>query len=90
MARAYVEFRNVGAGLGGGFKDINDLKPMKYNEAIYGPYGKAWKQEIKNEHNCMVKNQVFEEVNKHDLPEGTKVIDSNWVCQKKSTRTLRG
>jgi hypothetical protein len=38
----------------------------------------------------MVKNQVFEEVNKNDLPEGTKVIDSTWVCKKKSTGTLQG
>ncbi len=38
----------------------------------------------------MVKNQVFEEVNKNDLPEGAKVIDSTWACKKKSTGTLRG
>ncbi len=38
----------------------------------------------------MVKNQVFEEVNKSDLPEGAKVIYSTWVCKKKSTGTLYG
>ncbi len=61
---------------------------MKYNEAINGPNGKAWKREIKNEHNCMVKNQIFVEVNKNDLPDGTKVIDSTWACKKKITETL--
>ena len=62
---------------------------MKYNEAIHGPDGKAWKQEIENEHNFIVTNQVFKEVNKNNLHEGTKVIDSTWVCKKKSTGTLR-
>ncbi len=36
-----------------------------------------------NEYNCMVKNQVFEEVNKSDLSEGTNVIDGTWVYKKK-------
>ncbi len=76
MARAYVKFSNVGAGLGGGFEDTNELKPMKYNKAINGPDCKAWKWEIKNEHNCMVNNRMFEEMEKSDLPEGMKIIDS--------------
>ncbi len=46
VAGVYVEFRNIGAGLGGGFENTNKLKPMKYNEAIHGPDVKAWKQEI--------------------------------------------
>ncbi len=45
---AYVEFSNVGAGLGGGFENTNELKPMKYNEAIHGPDGEVWNQEIKS------------------------------------------
>ncbi len=63
---------------------------MKYNEAINGPDGEAWKQEIKNEHNRMVKNQVFEEVNKNELHEGTKVIDSTWSCRRKSQEPCVG
>jgi hypothetical protein len=37
VAGAYDEFSNVGSGLGGGFENTNELKPMKYNEAIHGP-----------------------------------------------------
>ncbi len=80
----------MGAGLGGGFEDTNELKSMKYKEAKTGPYGKAWKQEIKNEHNFMVNNRVFEGVNKSDLPKGAKVIGSTWACKKKGTGTLNG
>ncbi len=38
----------------------------------------------------MMKNRVIEEVNKFELPEGSKVINSTWACKKKSTGTLGG
>jgi hypothetical protein len=80
-----IEFPNVGAGIGGGFENTMELKPMKYEEAINRPDGKAWEKEIENEHDRMVKNDVWEPVKKSLLPKGTKVIDSTWVCKKKST-----
>jgi hypothetical protein len=36
-----------------------ELKPIKYNEAINGPDGKAWEKEIENEHDRMVKNNAW-------------------------------
>jgi hypothetical protein len=71
-----MEFANVGAGIGGGFENTMELKPMKYKEAINRPDGKAWEKEIKNEHDRMVKNDAWEPVKKSSLPKGTKVIDS--------------
>ncbi len=88
MAGAYVEFSNVGAGLGGGFENTNELKPMKYNEAIHGPDGEAWKQEIENEHNCMVKNQVFEE--KTTFPKAQRSLTSNWHVRIKTQEPCEG
>ena len=38
----------------------------------------------------MIKNKVFEAVERSSLPTGTKVIDSTWACKKKSNGTLRG
>ncbi len=67
-----------------------ELKPMKYEEAIYGPDGEAWAKEIENEHDRMVKNNAWEPMKKSSLPKGKEVIDSTWVCKKKSTRKLRG
>ena len=40
---------------------------MKYNKAIKGPAGEAWKAKIENEHNRMVKIDVFDVVKKADL-----------------------
>jgi hypothetical protein len=84
-----MEFANVDAGIGGGFDNTMELNPMKYNEAINGSDRKAWEKEIESEHDCMVKNDAWELVKKSLLPKGTKVIDSTWVCKKKSTGKLR-
>ena len=43
VANAYTEFLNIGAGIGCGFKNTSELKPMKYKAAINGPDGEAWK-----------------------------------------------
>ena len=37
----YVEYANVGAGVGGGFENTAELKPMKYEQAINGPEAEA-------------------------------------------------
>ena len=79
----------VKAGIGGGFENTEELKPMKYKEAISDPDGEAWKVDILNEYKRMVANNVFEAVNSKDLPPGTKIIDSTWACKKKSNGTLR-
>jgi hypothetical protein len=86
----YLEIESVGAGLGGGFTNTNELKVMKYREAVNGPDGDSWKEEIINEHNRMLKNEVFEAVDKESLPPGTKPIDSTWACKLKSNGTKRG
>ncbi len=36
-----------------------------------------------------MKNEVFEVVEKLELPDGAKVIDSTWACKKKSNGVLR-
>ena len=83
-----MEFSNIRASIGGGFENTMELKPMKYKEAINGPYRKAWEKEIENEHVRMVKNNAWEPVKKSSLPKGTKVIDSTWACMKKSIGKL--
>ncbi len=85
-----MEFANVRAGIGGGFENTLEIKPWKYEEAINGPDGKSWAKEIKNKHNNMVKNDVWEPVKKSSLPKGIKVIDSTWACKERSTINLRG
>jgi hypothetical protein len=87
---ALTKYVNVGAGIDGGFTNTQELKVMKYHEAINGPDGDAWKAEVKKEHNRMVQNKVFELVSLSDLSKNEKVIDTTWAMKKKSSRTLRG
>jgi hypothetical protein len=48
------------------------------------------RKKIENEHDRMVKYNVWESVKKRLLPKGTKVIDSTWAYKKKSTGKLCG
>ena len=61
---------------------------MKYEQAISGPDAKEWLAEIENKDDRMIKNKVFEVVERKHLPPGTKVIDSTWACKKKGNGTL--
>ncbi len=63
---------------------------MDYKEAVSGPDGENWKDEVENEYQRMLANKVFEVVLQKDLPPGTKLIDSVWAMKKKSNGTLRG
>ncbi len=90
LLHLFAEISNVGAGVGGGFENTQELRVMTDNAAINGPDGECWKVEVENEYNCMVKNKVFETVYKKDLQPGTKIIDSVWAMKKKSNGTLRG
>ncbi len=45
--------------VGGGFTNTNELRVMKYHEALTGPDGKKWKAEVKTEHKRMVKSGVL-------------------------------
>ena len=87
---AYSEVANVGAGLGGGFKNTEELHPMKLEEAMSGPDADAWAKEIEKEHSRMVENKVWEVVPRSEVPKGTRAIDSTWACKKKSNGMLRG
>jgi hypothetical protein len=84
------EYINVGAGVGGGFTNTNELHVMKYHEAVNGPDGKKWKAKVKTEHGRMVKSGVFEKVKLSELPSEVKIIDTTWGIKKKSNGTLHG
>lgn len=47
-----------------------------------------WNNDIKVEHDKMVKYNVFKVVNKKDLPRGTKLFDSAWAMKKKPDGTF--
>ncbi len=78
----------MGAGVGGGFSNTQELRVMKYHEVINGPDGELWKEEVKKEHKRMIDSRVFEPVNLSKMPDGVKLIDTTWAMKKKSSGTL--
>ena len=81
-----IEFRCVGAGLGGGFQDTHELHVMKYDEAMNSHWNKA----VEEEHDRMKKHTMFEQVLISELPPGTNVIDSTWAMKKKASGVYHG
>ena len=85
LANLYVEYSNVGADVGRGFENTNELKPMKYKQAISGLDAKEWRAEIDNEHDRMVKNSVFEPIKRKNLPPGKKSLTAHGHARRKAT-----
>jgi hypothetical protein len=63
---------------------------MKYHEAINGPDGRLWKDEVAKEHKRIVDSGVFEPMKISKVPNGVKLIDITWAMKKKSSGTLQG
>jgi hypothetical protein len=83
------EYTAVGAGLGGGFENTAELRPMKYNEALHGPDKKKWETALDEEHNRMLKFGVWEAGRRRDLKTASKIITSTWAMKKKASGTYR-
>ena len=69
------EVVGVGAGLGGGFYNTSELRPMKYKEAMKIDR-EGWTKAVHEEHNRMVANSVWKAVKKSDVPKGAKILTS--------------
>ena len=83
------EVAGVGAGLGGGFANTNELHVMKYDEAMRGSDKHQWTQAVKEEFDRMNKHGVFEVVKASVVPKEAKVLTSTWAMKKKSNGTFR-
>jgi hypothetical protein len=59
MAASNVEMGFMGAGIGGGFINTQELHVMKYNEAMKGPDKDKWQKAVKEEYKRMEKNKVW-------------------------------
>ena len=59
----------MGAALGGGYENTAELCPMKCGEAMNGPEKEEWEKAVEVEYEKMQKHNVFQAVNKEDLPQ---------------------
>ena len=73
----------VGAGLGGGFENTRQLKPMKYDEAMATDKA-GWEKAVEEEHQRMITNKVWHPIRLCKLPKSTKILTTTWACKLKS------
>jgi hypothetical protein len=79
----------VGAGLGGGFENTNELKVMKFKEAMKGNDAAKWQMAVDDEHGRMTKHSVWQAILRRDLPAAAKILTSTWAMKKKANGTYR-
>ena len=71
------------------YENMAELNVMNYKQAIASVDKKEWNKAIKDEHDKMIKYNVFKVVNQKDLPPGTKLFDFTWATKNKPHGTYR-
>ena len=85
-----MELALVGAGIGGGFANTNELKVMNYKEAMQSPDRAEWEEEIESEFKWFEKFNVFTVVSYNELPNNAKVMSTTWEMKRKTNGKLCG
>jgi len=74
----------IGAGIGEGILHTGELHVMKFKDAMESPDRDKWKLAIKEEHERMVKNNVWTPVKLTNLPFDSKLLTTTWAMKKKA------
>ncbi|KAL7572430.1 hypothetical protein ACA910_006609 [Epithemia clementina (nom. ined.)] len=72
----------VGAGLGEGISNTNELKILSFDEAMQQLDRREWKKSVEDEHNRMKENAVFQPIPRDQVPHNSDIIDSTWSMKK--------
>jgi hypothetical protein len=83
------ELSCVGAGLGGGFLNTEELHVMKYDQAMQTQDIKEWEQAVDKEHERMKGHEVWKAVPNNQVPKGAKILTTTWAMKKKANGTYR-
>jgi len=89
MGNGDTELGLVGAGIGGGFVDTNELHVMKYDEAMKTDEAEEWHDAVEEEYNRFEKYKVFKAAPPEEVPKGAKILSSTWAMKKKANGTKR-
>ena len=84
-----AELGCVGAGIGGGFENTQELHVMKYDQAMATEDCAKWVKAIDEEHEQMLKHKVWTPVPRSEVPEGATILTTTWAMKKKSNGTFR-
>ena len=83
------EYGCVGAGIGSGIDNTNELKVLGFDEAMSSPNRNEWQASVDHEHTRLLKNGVWEVIDQRNVPQGSNIIDSTWAMKKKANGDYR-
>ena len=75
----------IGAGIGGGFNNASELRPIKHKKAISGSDKEKMGEKIDEEWERMVKNNALKAVKRKDAPKEEKITTNAWEIKKKAS-----
>ena len=85
-----LELAAVGAGLGGGFGNTQELHVMKYDQVMETEDKPKWDNAVKEEYVRMQhRHKVFKPVHRKEVPKDKKILTSTWAMKKKSSGAYR-
>ena len=79
----------IGAGIGGGFTNTQELHVMKYKEAMRTKDKNQWIKAVQEELDRFKRHDVFEVVKLQDVPDETTLLTTTWAMKKKSNGQFR-
>jgi hypothetical protein len=82
------ELALVGA-VGHNFSTLQQLHPMKYNEAMQTEDAERWHDAVQEEHDRMLDNTVWEAVKADEVPPDATIMTSTWAMKRKANCVLR-
>ena len=65
---------NVGAGIGGEYDNTQELKVMKFDEAMKTEDKENWEKAVNEDHKCILKYKVWEPVKKSEVSKDVKIL----------------
>lgn len=77
-----VEIELVGAAEGDVFSNTEELRPIKYNEAMTTSDIAKWEEAVEEEQQKFAKYKVWETVPRNNVKANSKVLTSTWAMKK--------
>jgi hypothetical protein len=84
------EMAMVGAGVGGGFMNTNELHTLIFDQALASPEKDEWLKAVHEKYENMKDHGVFEVTQTWHVPKGAKVLSTPWVVKKTANGRRKG
>ena len=79
----------VGARSTTAFENTNELKILKYEEAMNGSNRVKWEKAVEEEYQRFEANKCFDVVDRKDVGSSKKIMTSTWTMKMKSSGKFR-